>query len=488
MKNNRRTILTIFSVLGVIGFSLFAFSPTYAALPGARSAEVSGDVFLGGEYIELGISRYGSFGTDENKPAGFFGTAVREKIGMSTDLDGFDTGADWRIDYFMPGTEEERWSVGYTVGETITTASNAKQTGSTDISNNTVSNQSSGNILRAVSTGSLNSQLEITQNIAFNKSDKFFTNTVTLKNISASDSLDSVRFMRSFDPDNTVDQGGNYDTRNTILFTHEAGDGKAVVQADTSNNDTDPVYVGTGGADGGTRSPIVYYSSDSRARVAFHSNLNPGTVYTEAVYNTVQSKGDTVDTDGAISIAFDVGTLAPGESETFVYYTSLDSRDFSEVLLEIEQDESGATDSQNNGSQSKVSKKRSSSSSICNSLKPHTAPDLFQIDVVNDKAVLYFTPVSGPVDTYMIEYGYTSGDERFGTQFAHGHSTGVISHTINDLDTNSTYHFKVRAGNGCAYGDWSNEMKITTTKNSTGAISYYKSFVQKLLSHLPTSY
>lgn len=75
-------------------------SNVYAVLPAARSATVSGDVFLGGEYIELGISQYGSFGTDQNKPSGFFGTAARNNIGMSSDLDGFDTGTDWRMDFF----------------------------------------------------------------------------------------------------------------------------------------------------------------------------------------------------------------------------------------------------------------------------------------------------------------------------------------------------------------------------------------------------
>lgn len=489
MNFNNKKFLRIPSVAIALFLSLFLFSPSYAALPNARSAEVSGDVFLGGEYIELGISRYGSFGTDEDKPVGFFGTDLRNNIGMSSDLDGFDTGTDWRMDYFMPGTEEERWSVGYTVGGTRTTASNAKLQGSTGIANNTVSNQSSGDNLRAVSTGSLNSLIEIKQDITFNKSDKFFKNTVILKNISTETTLDSVRFMRSFDPDNTVDQGGDYETRNTILFTHAAGDGKAVVQADTSNSDTDPVYLGTGGASGGTRSPIVYYSSDTRARVAFHNGLNPGTVYTAAVYDTVQAKGSTVDRDGAISIAFDVGTLAPGESETFTYYTSLDNRDFSEVISEIEQDESVTVENPTNQTQSKVVKKRSSSSfPVCSALKPHNAPDLFQIDVVNDKAVLYLAPSSGPVTKYIISYGYTAGDERFGTQFAHGHSTGVISHTVNDLDVNSTYYFKVRAGNDCMPGEWSNEMKITTAKSATGAISYYKSFVQKILSYLPAGY
>ena len=33
---------------------------------------------------------------------------------MSNDADGFNTGQDLRIDYFLPGTPEERWIVGFT--------------------------------------------------------------------------------------------------------------------------------------------------------------------------------------------------------------------------------------------------------------------------------------------------------------------------------------------------------------------------------------
>ena len=333
-------LITSISLAILFSLVLFTAPDIYAALPGARSETVSGDVFLGGDYIELGISRYGSFGTDQSKPAGFFGTAARTNIGMSADLDGFDTGTDWRMDYFMPGTREERWGVGYTLGETQVTAANAKANGNlTGISDNTVTNQSEGNVLQATSVGTLNSNLKTTQVISFRSSDKFFRNTVTLENVSDSNTLTNVRFMRSFDPDNTVDKAGSYTTRNSIDFTHAAGDGKAVVQANTANNANDPVYLGTGGADGGTRSPIFFYSSDSRARVNHHTSLVPGTVYTASVYDSTNAKGTVADRDAAISIAFDVGTLAPGESQTFVYYTSLDSRDFAEVEQEIQQDE-----------------------------------------------------------------------------------------------------------------------------------------------------
>ena len=54
--------------------SLFFCVPSIvkAELPGARSASNStGDVFLGGNYIEVGISKGGSFGTKASAPSEF---------------------------------------------------------------------------------------------------------------------------------------------------------------------------------------------------------------------------------------------------------------------------------------------------------------------------------------------------------------------------------------------------------------------------------
>lgn len=41
---------------------------------------------------------------------------------------------------------------------------------------------------------------------------------------------------------------------------------------------------------------------------------------------------------------------------------------------------------------------------------------------------------------------------------------GAVQSTINDLEPNKTYYFKVRGGNGWIREEWSNEMKITIAK------------------------
>lgn len=325
-------------------FALVGTTPTTYALVGAHSyTNVStGDVFLGGDYIEVGISKYGSFGTStgQAKPAGFYGAGSRTNIGMSSNAAGFGVAPDTRIDYFLPGNPEERWIVGYKQGGTPSTASNAFLNGSMGISNFTVTNESSGDLLKATGTGSLNSKLEIKQVVSFNKSDKFFKNVVTLKNIDSA-ALDNVRFMRSFDPDNTRDQGGQSATHNEVLYTHAAGDGKAVVVGDTSNNASDPVFLVNG-----SRSPILFYSQDTRAKVSVFGfgNTDP---YAADAYDSAKSKGYSVNADQAITITVDVGTLAPNASSDFTYYTSLDNRDINDVLETIVESTTTAADGDN---------------------------------------------------------------------------------------------------------------------------------------------
>lgn len=109
----------------------------------------------------------------------------------------------------------------------------------------------------------------------------------------------------------------------------------------------------------------------------------------------------------------------------------------------------------------------------CPDLSPHNSPDLFQIQVTKDKAILYFTPVSGPVSYYYIAYGLSEGDERYGVWFPFGNYTGVIDFKIEELKINTDYYFKVRGGNGCAPGSWSDWLKARTT-NSTSKKNYYK--------------
>ena len=317
-------------LLGVL-FALLGSMPSRAALPGAHSATVGGEVFLGGNYIELGLHQLGSFGTSGSIPAGFIGTSDGgSRLGMSNDADGFGVGLNLAIDYFLPGTPAETWTVGYTLSSTQYKGTNGGLISWTDIPGFSVSNTSSGTNLSATGTGTFNGVLRVDMSISFGESDPFYKTTVTLTNDGGS-TLDSVRYMRSFDPDNTVyyvGGGGDYATINSIENTY-AVDGKAVVKATSLAGDAYAVA-------SGSQASVLFYSSDSRARVSTSGGLYQSDPYSAVVWDSPPAKGYSITSDQGITIAFDVGSLTAGASVAVEYYTSLDNRDFSTVIAEIE--------------------------------------------------------------------------------------------------------------------------------------------------------
>ena len=72
---------------------------------------------------------------------------------------------------------------------------------------------------------------------------------------------------------------------------------------------------------------------------------------------------------------------------------------------------------------------------------------------------------------------------RFGTKFAYGNSDGALSYTINDLEKNTTYYFKIRGGNGCMPGEWSNTVAVKTVSSNT--VSYYKNVFTQVRDTFP---
>ena len=105
-----------------------------------------------------------------------------------------------------------------------------------------------------------------------------------------------------------------------------------------------------------------------------------------------------------------------------------------------------------------------STPSSCGDQKPGAkAPWLYgAIARDNSSILLYFTPNDSPVDKYVLEYGTKSGDYQYGVQNMGLNSRGQMVFLVSSLSHNTTYYFRVRAGNGCAVGSWSNEISAKT--------------------------
>ncbi len=100
----------------------------------------------------------------------------------------------------------------------------------------------------------------------------------------------------------------------------------------------------------------------------------------------------------------------------------------------------------------------------CTVAKPST-PELFQISTTGTTAKLYYTPKLGPGNKIAIAYGYKPGENRFGIEFPSSNTLGIQTYSINYLTPNTTYYFRLRAGNDCMPGEWGTELKATTNNS-----------------------
>ena len=381
-------MLSSIGLIGVAGPS-HAFTPSCTLLP-ARSATVGGEVFLGGDFIEMGLSARGSWGTSGNAPAGFRATSD-SRLGMGADLDGYcatpSDNTDLPVDFFIPGGPEERWGVGFTMagqehyGSYSVLVSDASSTGVTAV--HTVTDETSCDNLSAkvVSVISLagSEVLRVTTTHSFQKSQAYFRTSVVFDNLSGS-ALTDVRFHRSFDPDNAKYQGGQFSTRQTILDTVSDG-GTSVVQAKLKDSDLTALAAAgqilnelsaTSGIT--TEIPIIYYSSEAQSAVYFggFKNPDPYKPYSGTdPFDSPQAKNATIEADGGMGILVRTLSLSSGAtSSSLNFLTSLDARDFSEISAEIAQ----------------VAPDGSSGSSSENSSQP--APLLPRIDSIFPKRVV----------------------------------------------------------------------------------------------------
>jgi len=101
------------------------------------------------------------------------------------------------------------------------------------------------------------------------------------------------------------------------------------------------------------------------------------------------------------------------------------------------------------------------SAPVCDDTKPGSAPTLVNIVAGVNNVTLYWSLARDPVSYYLVTYGLSSGAQTYGNPNVGDKNT--TSYTVNQLSGGTTYYFRVRAGNGCMPGDYSNEISATPT-------------------------
>lgn len=137
---------------------------------------------------------------------------------------------------------------------------------------------------------------------------------------------------------------------------------------------------------------------------------------------------------------------------------------------------SSSSGSSNNNSSSSSGGSVQGASTTCNDSKPGSAPVLTAITPSGANSLtLTWAKAQGPVSYYLVTYGTKPGEQLYGNpNVGDGNTT---SYTVNSLSGGSRYYFKVRAGNGCMPGAYSNELAgipggrtILTTRPAAGFI------------------
>jgi hypothetical protein len=304
-------------------FKLSVFKP---------DAQLGNEIFLQGQFIEVGIHSAGSFGTEQTAPVGFH-TWPEYSSGPYPGLLGFvaDYGKDgWAVgtppqtgDFFVPGSPEEGWAVEWTLGGIDRTFDNFGLEGDFDIPLISSSETSSGSTRSAVWQGEAASgsdeKLHVTQTVHFDQSKLYFIIDVVLTN-TGTVALDSVEYLRNVDPDQEEPITGIYTTSNYVAY-----------QPGVDGNSDKALVVAQGLTYGLT---LGLGAVDARARVSTEgfSNRDPDEILDSPV--TYPQSAPNI-ADQAIALAFRLGTLAPGQSVSFSCTYILSQADLEEALIAL---------------------------------------------------------------------------------------------------------------------------------------------------------
>lgn len=102
---------------------------------------------------------------------------------------------------------------------------------------------------------------------------------------------------------------------------------------------------------------------------------------------------------------------------------------------------------------------------VCNDAKPGSAPVITNAVVSGPNQVtLTWSKAHDPVTYYLATYGLKPGSQQYGNPNIG--DKNATSAKINGLSAGVTYYFKIRAGNNCIPGDFSNEAGIRVVKGA----------------------
>jgi hypothetical protein len=297
-----------------------------AGTPTAGAGDCStGQVFLKGDFMEVGLHNAFSFGTSENAPTGY--TYAGKPLGFIADYDenGWAGSPGYAGDFFLPGAPLEGWSVSYDG----TLRVNAARMGTTDIPTSSLEITSTATEQSAVWTGIID-DLIITQRVSFANEDIAITVDVTMTN-NGSAAMNDVWLARYLDPDQEAVFYGSYSTINYVRY-------QASGPADYINsaNPSESLVFAMGSNNEAFLLALRSFSPLAHVRHGGFADYDPIDLFVSGgtkdlwqgyggsdVVPLHENSGNMHVADEAIQIGFEIGTLNAGENVSFSYEYAL---------------------------------------------------------------------------------------------------------------------------------------------------------------------
>ncbi len=296
------------------------------SLSTSLSAQLVGlDAFLQGTYVEVGINRCGAYGSgavpSDPGPIGpYHPSPFLPGLGFVADRDedGWTAGSPaYCGDFFVPGSPVEGFGVTYGSGTLDPLLNTDQPCNSFEVPGSIISYSDGSAVRSAVWQGTATwgggISVDITQNTVQPVGKLYFVTQLTFCNTGSS-TINDFYYARNVDPDNDQPWSGDFTTFNEIV-SQPPLDPEALV---TAEGLTFGCFLGIG-------------ARDTMARVSF-GNFATGDPYD--VWNATggYSGSGTNTADEAISIAYKITSLAPGECRCFAFAYILDPSDLAEAL------------------------------------------------------------------------------------------------------------------------------------------------------------
>lgn len=299
------TIRNIIFYIAIIGFYY------------SNAQIVNQDAFLKGNYIEVGVSSCGSYGTIDSAPVGYHprnNSANTRSMGFVSDpaKDGWTVGApNYCGDYFLPGTPAEGWGVEIDGESFINTNASSSSgggfggiCGKQDIPGSIIKydDTSTVGLICVIWQGRINGMI-ITQRTCLQVDSLFFTTELQFCN-DTTIPLTDLYYARNLDPDNDVMLSNNYKTINEVISQPSNNSSDALVTAKGTVHQS--CFLGLGARDG-------------RARVT-HGGFLISSSISDYFFGSVPYLQSGIETaDEAISIGFSLGNLDTGQCVCFSF-------------------------------------------------------------------------------------------------------------------------------------------------------------------------